>query len=593
MGICHSVASEAGIEASSHSFHVEFEEYLLGLPPKRGRLTLEEYAEVCSALQNVGGGDWPFVMERSRERDGAFFALLREHSDEARRLLPKLRRTRNAVPAFLERCADEVLASEPDVVGFTTVYSQTWPNAALAHVLKQRRPDLRVVFGGASCEGPMGRALLEALPWVDAVARGEAEHVLVPLIEALASDKDCSRIPNVCYRGPAGEVIESEAAGTAVEMDSVPIPDYYEYFERLKACPRVASSIEVQLPVEYSRGCWWGAKKHCTFCGLNGLSMTSRNKSPDLAYDMTVELCRRHRVHDLTATDNILPLAYFDTLLPRLAAEKIDLALFFEVKANLTRERVALLRSSGIRTIQPGIESLSTPVLALMRKGATAIHNARLLKWSAEYGIGVIWNLLYGFPGETAEHYEEMAEMIPSLVHLSPPNLSEVMLYRFSPYFERPDEFGLRVDHPLPYYSLLYDLEGKSLWDLAQAFEHSHVDGRAPDAFVGNLREEVKRWQSDTRRNYRGLTYRRGPGFLTVIDTRTTTANGRGVLRYELDERQALAYMACDAGATASSIADQLDVGTSEVEAMLAEFIEERLMLRDGKRYLSLALPNR
>ena len=201
--------------------------------------------------------------------------------------------------------------------------------------------------------------------WVDAVARGESESVLVPLIEALASGDDLSSIPNLCYRGPEGAVIESEATGAPVDMDSLPTPDYFEYFERLEACPRVQSAVEVQLPVTLSKGCWWGAKKknHCTFCGLNGIDMASRVMSDGRAFRTLVELSSRHQCNDFTATDNILPLSYFDNLLPRLAEESFDLAIFYEVKANMTRSQVALLRSAGVRTIQPGIESLSSSVL--------------------------------------------------------------------------------------------------------------------------------------------------------------------------------------------------------------------------------------
>ena len=31
--------------------------------------------------------------------------------------------------------------------------------------------------------------------------------------------------------------------------------------------------------VETSRGCWWGERMHCTFCGLNGATMAYRSKS--------------------------------------------------------------------------------------------------------------------------------------------------------------------------------------------------------------------------------------------------------------------------------------------------------------------------
>jgi len=80
---------------------------------------------------------------------------------------------------------------------------------------------------------------------------------------------------------------------------------------------------------------------------------------------------------------------------------------------------------------------------------------------------------------------------------------------------------------------------------------------------------------------------------LTVTDTRTTTANGRGVLRYELDEAQARVYLACDGGARPKTLARDLELDPVAVEGMLTEFVDARIMLRDGERYLSLALPNR
>ncbi len=72
------------------------------------------------------------------------------------------------------------------------------------------------------------------------------------------------------------------------------------------------------------------------------------------------------------AVDNILPHEYFKTLLPELKRRQLGVTLFYEIKANLKREQVELLRDAGVAALQPGIESLSTPVLRLMRKGTTA-----------------------------------------------------------------------------------------------------------------------------------------------------------------------------------------------------------------------------
>ena len=93
-------------------------------------------------------------------------------------------------------------------------------------------------------------------------------------------------------------------------------------------------------------------------------------------------------------------------MLPRLAAAKLDVEFFWEVKANLTHEQVHLLRNAGVKQVQPGIESFSDRVLKIMRKGVTAFRNVELLKWCKEYGVKPYWNLLYGFPGETVEDYE-------------------------------------------------------------------------------------------------------------------------------------------------------------------------------------------
>src|SRR5262249_29657454 len=150
------------------------------------------------------------------------------------------------------------------------------------------------------------------------------------------------------------------------------------------------------LSFESARGCWWGEVAHCTFCGLNGATMAFRSKSAPRVLSEVLTLARKYRVLDLHAVDNILDHAYFEDLLPALAASGLDLSVFYEVKSNLKRHQLERLRDAGVDQIQPGIESLSTPILRLMRKGVTAWQNVRLLKWCAELGIDVLWNLLYG-----------------------------------------------------------------------------------------------------------------------------------------------------------------------------------------------------
>jgi magnesium-protoporphyrin IX monomethyl ester (oxidative) cyclase len=245
---------------------------------------------------NVGAGEWifatPEIRKRSRERDARFHELCRS-AGMTSALIAKLEQLRAHVPRFLERCADEILSADPAVVGFTAVYSQSIPSAALATMLKARAPDVRIVFGGASCEGPMGPALLEAFAAIDVVVRGEAEGVLPDLIASLIDGSPVPRRAGVCFR-EAGETVEiATDESVRVPMDEVPVPIFDEYFERLERLG-LARQILPQVPFETARGCWWGMKAHCTFCGLNGLSMSFRSKSPERVLDEVSSLALKH-----------------------------------------------------------------------------------------------------------------------------------------------------------------------------------------------------------------------------------------------------------------------------------------------------------
>ena len=174
--------------------------------------------------------------------------------------------------------------------------------------------------------------------------------------------------------------------------------------------------------VETSRGCWWGERMHCTFCGLNGATMAFRSKSAPRALAELTHLAARHPGCDIQVVDNILDLKYFKTLLPELAERKLNVSLFYETKSNLKKDQVRLLRDAGVMTIQPGIESFSDRVLKQMKKGVSGLQNIQLLKWCKEIGVHPIWNFLMGFPGESPDDYFEMAELSARVCHLPQPS---------------------------------------------------------------------------------------------------------------------------------------------------------------------------
>src|SRR5262249_422442 len=133
--------------------------------------------------------------------------------------------------------------------------------------------------GGANCEGEMGLQMIRSFPWLDYVCTQEGDIAFPQFIERLLRFDDPRPVPGILRRGESVALTHPQLVRN---MDDLPIPDYQDYFMQF-AHSQLAAQIQPSLSIETSRGCWWGAKSHCTFCGLNGATMQYRSKSPERA----------------------------------------------------------------------------------------------------------------------------------------------------------------------------------------------------------------------------------------------------------------------------------------------------------------------
>jgi len=356
--------------------------------------------------------------------------------------------------------------------------------------------DVRTVFGGANCDGDQGAALHRNFDFVDYVVRGEGETAFPALLTALsrADTAALASTPGLCWRGPDGVARANPMASRPLLPNEIISPDYDGYFERLESSA-ARSWVEPKLVVEGARGCWWGEKHHCKFCGLNGSFMQFRSKSPNQFYDEIIRLVERHQVLDMYVVDNILDMGYLTTLLPRLTESGYDLRLHYEIKGNLRRDQLTALADAGLVSVQPGVENLSTRVLKIMDKGITGCQNVRLLRDAASAGLAPAWNYLYGFPGELPEDYLPLIEQFPALHHLTPLDVvARIVVERFSPYFNRP-ELGFTPLAPAPPYRRIYDLPEAELMDLAYMFSAPELG--IDESVADQLRAAAEEWQRE------------------------------------------------------------------------------------------------
>jgi ribosomal peptide maturation radical SAM protein 1 len=492
------------------------------------------------------------------------------------------RRLREYAPDFVRNLAERIVAAAPDVVGFTSTFQQSTAALATARAVKHLSPEIVTIMGGANCDGAQGEAVHRNFPFLDAVIRGEGEVTFPRFLRALRGDDDMADIPGLCWRRATGTPVVNPMSVRPLPPGEIVAPNFDGYLERLDTS--VARTwVEPKLVVEGARGCWWGEKHHCTFCGLNGSFMEFRSKSPTRLYDEIVGLVRRYQVLDLFLVDNILDMAYLNTLLPRFTDSGYDLRMQVEIKSNLRREQLQTLHDAGVVSVQPGVENLNSRVLKLMDKGVTGCHNVRLLRDATSVGQTVLWNYLYGFPGECEQDYSEVIDQMPALHHLPPPSSSaRIEIERFSPYFNQP-EMGFTELRPALQYRLTYHLPEHELYDLAYIFE-GQPRGIGDDT-AAMLDEGLAEW----RRAYPGsrLTYwELGEEIVLASERRSF---GWTTLHLT-DPCETAAFRLFDQPRTLAGLVRKLpDVREEAVTALVRRWHDAGLLYADGGQYVHIA----
>ncbi|WP_105973179.1 RiPP maturation radical SAM C-methyltransferase [Streptomyces geranii] len=590
LGLLRAIASARGFPA--RTFHANLD-FAAGLGTDLYRFL----ADRCPRQL----GDWLFSVEafgpaapdpEARFLDEYVDDIAKAWNGEPEQLRDQLLRVRrDHIPAYLDALVDGYPWGDFRVVGFTSTFQQNTASVALARRLKERHPDLFVLFGGANLDGTMGTELLRAADCVDAAVIGEADESFPLLLDTLAEGGDLSRVPGLARRTADG-VVTGPAARPVERLDDLPVPDYDEYFrhaEELGLLRRTARRT-VYLPLETARGCWWGMKHHCTFCGLNGENMRFRAKSADRVLVEFAQLARRYRSFRFEAVDNILDTRYLRTLLPALVESDTRYDIFYEIKSNVSRAQIKLLTEAGVTQIQPGLESLSSSVLRLMRKGVTAAQNVNLLRWALHYGLEVSWNILWGFPGETPQDSADQAALLPYLWHLQPPaSADRITLERFSPLHTGRAEF-LNDLRPEPSYAYVYPAD-VDLDRIAYFFE-GEVKGALPDTDHVPLRRAVAGWREAWRDGTAPpvLHYWQAPHYVQIYDGRRKGSEGT----YLLEGLAADIHIACcERPVTVAGVRERLDapVPVAEVERVLSEFADAGIVFRDGPLNVALAVP--
>ena len=360
--------------------------------------------------------------------------------------LARYHKVDDLIPNFLQSLCRELIGTGAKIIGFSSSSLQNASSIAIAKLLKEAVPEIVTAMGGGSVPDPIGKALSEIAPAIDYFFSGEADLEFPRFCEAVLQGRHFS-IPKLID------------CGLMPDMDASETPDFDDYYEQLSALQEkhlLPAEWPSHIVFESSRGCWWGEKCNCNFCGINMEGMKYRRKSRKRIVEEIVHLEQSYGSRSIVACDAVMPEDFKEVLSDLSELDK-GLNFFYEIRPTIQTHLMDDLVRAGVTRVQPGIESLSSNVLKKMRKGVTSLQNLKLLREAKSRRMVVSWNLLAGVPEETEKDYEQLLDILPAIEHLNPPNgVTPVVVHRYSPYFNNPEKFGIKHVRPLPIYNMIY-----------------------------------------------------------------------------------------------------------------------------------------
>lgn len=480
----------------------------------------------------------------------------------------------------------DVLSSR--LIGFSVCFSQLLPSLYLARLIKAQNNKVKIVFGGSSCSGELGKSLVRHFKEVDYVVSGEGEKALLSLCNHLIDNS--SELPKNIYSSQSSTKSEnlSQQPPPEKELDlnDLPIPDYREYFQEMSQLFPGSPFIPV-IPIEFSRGCWWNK---CSFCNLNIQWKNYRFKSGEKMVTEVLQLCRTYESLNLAFTDNALPPKEADFFFHELRQHEIDFNFFAEIRAALHPEQLRIYSRGGLTTVQVGIEALSTSLLKKMTKGSSAIENIAIIKMASQYGIQVEGNLIVEFPSASEEEIQETLNALDYLFPFRPLDTATFFLGYDSPVYCNHKNYSID--------SILHHDKNKKLFpkDILSTMTmllHSYRgDRKIQQKQWKPVRKKVRQWKDfhDKRSGTEHpLSYRDGKTFLIIRQEQTDGP----VLQHRLRGLSRKIYLACETTMEIKKLNTMFpQVKEQALMGFISEMCRKRLMFEEQGFVLALAIHN-
>jgi len=299
-------------------------------------------------------------------------------------------------------------AFQPDVVGlqcnFTTERNRT---IRLAQRIKREMPDAFVVVGGHDASRDPNWFQHDA---IDAIALGDGEEVLPPMVNALRDGGDLSKIDGLWIRDGKESWKFTGHAPTRPNLDTYPLParhliehyadHYYINFRKPLAL------------METARGCPF----KCNFCSVWKFhESTFREKSPERVVRELAEI----KAPNIFITDDIfwMNVKRGEEMARQIKASGIRKYFTVQTRTDIICKFPKLVehwKDCGDLAIFLGLESVTDEGLKAVNKKNTADNNVQAINILKDLGVGFTPNFIVD-PAWTRDDFQRLREWIEKM----------------------------------------------------------------------------------------------------------------------------------------------------------------------------------
>lgn len=304
---------------------------------------------------------------------------------------------------------DQIVQRDPTLVGIS-VHGQALAEATwrMAEIARAKGSQAHICLGGMFPSVEHTR-ILNCMPQIDSVVRGEGEHTFLQLAQHILNGESLTGVEGVTYRSPAGKVVANPARERILDLDKLPFPAR----DTLPLVLKIVQSVQVQA----GRGCSHSRCAFCSIAAVYGFKPKVVLRRPELVVEEIARVIKEHgcwyfHFSDDNFVDQSDESRQWATAFCReIARRNIKISFRINLRADCTdRKIMADLRKAGLWEASIGVETNSQHVLNHYAKGTRTTDNTRARDVLESLGIKFKPNLILFDPYATWAEMKSTAQ---------------------------------------------------------------------------------------------------------------------------------------------------------------------------------------